>query len=93
MRGFWDDYCGIVPTPWNAVLKLLSHTNKRMSVDFKTKSACLLLVSVIHIKLRSFEMNFQNVNKLYSALKHLVLSTAKYKYLLKRKTVLIASFL
>lgn len=88
-----DDYCGAVPGPRNAVLKLLSHTNKRMSVDFKKKSACLLLVSVIYIKLRSFKIDFQNVDKIYSASKHLVLSTPKYKYLLKRKTVLIASFL
>lgn len=52
----------------------------------RQKPAGLFLVSVIHVKLRRFEMNFQNVNKIYNALKHLVLSTPKYKYLLKRKT-------
>lgn len=77
VRCFWDDYCGILAGSWNAVLKLLSHRNKRSADLKKNKPAGLVLVSVIHIKLRSFEMSFQNVNKICSALKHLVLSTPK----------------
>lgn len=48
VRDFWDDYWGILHGPWNAVLKLLSHTNKRMSVDLKKKKnkTCWLSFSV-----------------------------------------------
>lgn len=38
-------------------------------------------------------MNFQNVNKIHDALMSLVLTTPKRRYLLKSRTVLIASFL
>lgn len=57
-----------------------------MWVKKKEQPASLFLVFVIHIELRSFGTSFQNVNKIYSALKHLVLSTPMYKYPLKRKT-------
>lgn len=38
-------------------------------------------------------MSFQSVKKIYDALINLVLTTPKYRYLLKSSTVLIASFL
>lgn len=38
-------------------------------------------------------MSFQDVNKIYAALIKLVLTTPKYRYLLKGRTVLIDSFL
>lgn len=86
VRSFWD-YCSILPGP-GMLCSNCCHTQTKGWVWVKKKEqpASLFLVFVIHIELRSFETSFQNVNKIYSALKHLVLSTPMYKYALKRKT-------